>query len=59
MTRAMTADSGSTDSSRLTRIEAVAIVLTAVPVLCAIFAPAIATFDPLAVSDAVSQPPQP
>ena len=57
MNRAMTADSGSLDSSRLTRIEAVAIVLTAVPILCAIFAPAIATFDPLAVSDTVSQPP--
>ena len=57
MNRAMTADSSSTDPSRLTRIEAVATVLTAVPILCAIFAPVIATFDPLAVSDAVSQPP--
>ena len=57
MNRTLTADSGSKDPSRLTRIEAVAIVLTAVPLLCAIFAPAVATFDPLAVSDEVSQPP--
>ena len=57
MNRAMTVDSGSTYPSRITRIEAVAIVLTAVPILCAIFAPNIATFDPLSVSDAVSQPP--
>ena len=57
MNRAMTVEGSSTDPTRLTRIEAVAIVLTAVPILCAIFAPVIATFDPLAVSDAVSQPP--
>ena len=57
MNRAMTVEGSSTDPTRLTRMEAVAIVLTAVPILCAIFAPVIATFDPLAVSDAVSQPP--